>query len=206
MPLRAHSREQRRDGSSTETSVGIEVSCNTCYIKGQASIALNIDKSFNTSQVLNQVEASIDNTLDSIKTYVQNVSSEITDGLLELDFDFDDIPPPDIDFNVDIDSFPDVELKLELDGLEIFMDMTTTLSSGVTYTLNLYSSLTPLGGAIQGIGTIGLVFSIDLILSVESEIQIANGFHIKLDDGIMIDIALFSKKVSNLALYVFFVL
>lgn len=165
-------------------------------------MSLTINESFNTSQVLEQVEAGIENTLDSIQTYVRNVSSEIADGFLELDFDFDDIPPPAIDFNVDIESLPDVQLKLELDELEIFMDMTTTLSGGVTYTLNLYSSITPLGGAIQGLGTIGLVFSIDLILSVESEVQIANGFHIKLDDGILIDIALFSKKISQLALYV----
>jgi hypothetical protein len=191
-----------RDSSSTETSVGIEVSCNTCYLKGQASVSLTINESFNTSQVVEQVETGIENTLDSIQTYVRNVSSAIADGFLELDFDFDDIPPPDIDFNVDIESLPDVQLKLELDELEIFMEMTTTLSGGVTYTLNLYSSVTPLGGAVQGLGTVGLVFSIDLILSVESEVQIANGFHIKLDDGVLIDIALFSKKVSQLALYV----
>ncbi|KAK0384724.1 hypothetical protein NLU13_7202 [Sarocladium strictum] len=196
----SQSGDVRRDGSPTELSVGIQVSCTTCYVKGHATVALSIENSFNTSQVLDKVEASMQDTLDSIRDYVGNVSSEIADGLLELDFGrLDGIPPPDIDFNVAVDSLPDVQLTLQLDQLEVFMDLTTTLSTGVTYTLNLYSSLTPLGGAIQGIGTVGLVLSVDLILSVESEIHIANGFHIKLDDGLLVDIALFSKKVSQLA-------
>lgn len=76
----------------------------------------------------------------------------------------------------------------------------TTLSMGATYNLPLYKSETVLGVSVTESLEVGIIFTIDLILSVEGEIDISSGFHIKLEDGLAIDIALFSNDVSDIHL------
>jgi hypothetical protein len=76
----------------------------------------------------------------------------------------------------------------------------TVLSGGLTYSLNLYTSNSPIGVAISDEIMAGVFFTIDLILSTEAEIDIHSGFHIKLDDGVAFDIALFSQNVSDTTL------
>lgn len=129
-------------------------------------------------------------------TYAQNVTSLVSKNITRLNNV--KIPPPNIDFNVKLD-FPDYELVVEFEHTELYVELTTVLSSGLTYTLTLYSSKN-LGISIDDSLFLGVVFSIDLILSVDSAIEIQNGFHIKLDDKVIMNIALFAKEASSVTL------
>jgi hypothetical protein len=84
--------------------------------------------------------------------------------------------------------------------MELYMEIDTTLSGGATYTLNLYTSETAIGFTVGEDLLIGVIFSVDLILSVESEIDISSGFHIQLNDGVAIDIPMFDRNVSSITL------
>lgn len=133
-----------------------------------------------------------------MENYVENVTTSlVTDGFSISDFDFG---PLNLDFDVKVPALPSADLKFQFDGMELYMEMNTVLASGATYTLNLYSSDTPIGFAVANDLLVGVVFSVDLILSVESEIDISTGFHIQLHDGIAIDIPMFDQNVSSITL------
>jgi len=109
-------------------------------------------------------------------------------------------PPLQIDFDLDVPDIPQCELNFQFDGMELYMEIDTTLSSGATYTLNLYTSKTPIGFAVAEELLVGVVFSVDLILSVESEVDISSGFHILLNDGVAIAIPMFDQNISSITL------
>jgi hypothetical protein len=111
-----------------------------------------------------------------------------------------DFPPLELDFDVNVPAVPASDLKFQFDGLELYMEIDTILSGGATYTLNLYKSETAIGFAVANDLLVGVVFGIDLILSVESEIDISTGFHIQLHDGIAINIPMFDQDVSSINL------
>ncbi|GKT84282.1 LOW QUALITY PROTEIN: hypothetical protein Ct61P_02132 [Colletotrichum tofieldiae] len=177
---------------------GINIVCTRCYIKGKASAHLTIDGSFNATQVAKDIGDEFEETFENITTYakdyVSRVTNNLADGLDAEDFDF---PPLNITFDVNVPEFPEARLGFGFDDLELYMQLDTTLSAGLTYTLNLYTSTTPLGSKIGDDLLLGVVFAVDLILSVESEVQMSSGFHIRMDDSIGFDIALFSKNVSS---------
>ncbi|KAK1724172.1 uncharacterized protein BDZ83DRAFT_579135 [Colletotrichum acutatum] len=164
-------------GANVTASAGIEIVCTKCYIKGKASAHLTIDGTFNATKVATEIGNEFEETFDNITTYAKNYVSGVMDNLSDgLDADDFDFPPLNITFDLDLD---------------------TTLSAGLSYTLNLYTSTTPLGSKIGDDLLLGVVFSIDLILSVESELQMSSGFHLRMDDEVGFDIALFSKNVSS---------
>ena len=193
---------------NTSLSASVEIVCTTCYIKGNATAQFTINGNFNVSQAFRNattaVESEISNittaAVDYVENYVANATSLIaSDGFSIKDFDF---PPLDVDFDVKVLDIPQADLLFQFDGLELYMQIDTILSSGATYTLNLYTSDTPIGFAVANDLLIGVVFSVDLILSVDSEIHISTGFHIQLHDGIAINIPMFNQNVSSIALYV----
>ncbi|KAK1538934.1 uncharacterized protein CCOS01_00248 [Colletotrichum costaricense] len=190
--------QEAEAGANVTASAGIEVVCTKCYIKGKASAHLTIDGTFNATKVATDIGNEFEETFDNITTYAKNyvsgVVDNLSDGLDANDFDF---PPLNITFDLDVPSFPEAGLGFGFEDLEIYMQLDTTLSAGLSYTLNLYTSTTPLGSKIGDDLLLGVVFSIDLILSVESELQMSSGFHLRMDDEVGFDIALFSKNVSS---------
>ncbi|KAF7549659.1 hypothetical protein G7Z17_g6224 [Cylindrodendrum hubeiense] len=147
-----------------------------------------------TEDVKTEVEDLGAAVVDYIDEYIDSVATNVSDGIDLNDFD---LPPIDLDFDIDLPEIPECQLQFRFDGMELYMLMDTVLSAGATYTLNLYTSNTPLGFAVGDSLEIGVIFSIDLILSVDGEIDISTGFHIKLEDGVTMDIAMFSKNVSS---------
>lgn len=115
-----------------------------------------------------------------------------------FDVEHFEMPTFDYAFELDIPEIPNVNLKFKFDGMEIYMNMNTILEAAVTYELPLYRSQSPLGLHISDDVEAGIFLTVDLILSVGGQIDISSGFHIKLDDGIVIEIALFSNEVSNI--------
>jgi hypothetical protein len=132
---------------------------------------------------------------NQFKVYVQSTVTKLSDGIDTDDFAF---PTINATFNVDVPAIPQTDLQFTFDGLEMYIELDTSLSVGATYTLNLFSSNSIVGISGGKALKVGLVFTIDLILAVEGAINISNGFHIKLDDGITINIPLFDDKVGNL--------
>lgn len=114
-----------------------------------------------------------------------------------IDWDDFELPTFNQDIDFDIPEIPGCNLTFKFDGLELYMNMNTILGAGVTYELPLFRSIGPLGMYITKDLELGVFFTIDLILTAEGELDINNGFHIKLDDGIGIDITLFADNISD---------
>lgn len=177
--------------------------CTTCYVKGLASAQLNIADDFDAGEALNKTVASVFDTVnnftedveDYFETYFKGVVKNLDDGIDWHDFAF---PPLNYSFDMDIKPIDDVTLNFQFDDMELYLELNTILGAGATYELNLFTSNTPIGIGVGKDLTLGVVFKVDLLLSVQGTIDISSGLHIKLDDGVGIDIALFSDAVSNL--------
>lgn len=191
--------------SSISANAGIEIVCAECYVKGVATAELLIDGEFNASQAIDQtfdqVRDKVENFTSTVDDYFFNytkgVVKNFNDGIDIEDFAFPTFP---FNYSMEIPAIPQCNLRFTFDDLELFINVDTIFSLGATYELNLYSSTTPLGISITKDLEVGVIFTIDLILSVEGEIDISSGFHIKLDDGLAIDIALFGDDVSDIVL------
>lgn len=151
-----------------------------------------------TTDVKEEVGNFTTEVADYIDEYFDGVREKFGDG---VDLDDFDLPPMDFNFDLDLPEMPEVGLQLQFDGLEIYVQIDTVLSAAATYTLNLYTSQTAIGIRVQDDLMIGVVASIDLILSVEGEIDISSGFHLKLEDGVQVNIGMFAKEVSGLVMY-----
>lgn len=189
----------------TSISAGIDVTCVTCYVKGLVTAELGFDNDFDIGQAITnftrdlggEIENITSVTTEYLEDQVSGLAANLTD---DLDFSDIDFPPLDIDFNVDVPDIPECRLRFQFDDLELYMSMDTVLSVGTTYTLNLYSSNTPIGLSIDSENFVGVIVSIDLILGVDADIDISSGLHIKVDDGMALDLSLFSHNVSSVTL------
>ncbi|KAI2635901.1 hypothetical protein GGS26DRAFT_589568 [Hypomontagnella submonticulosa] len=195
--------DQTQTQKNVTLNAGVDITCTTCYIKGVATTEFTVDGNFNATQAIqnftSEVGDGILNTtqqvIDSIDGYFTGVFDKFEDGIDLSDFD---IPPVNISFNADIPDIPECHLQFKFDGLELYMLVDTILSAGATYNLNLYSSKTPIGISASKDLSIGVIFSIDLILSAQAQIDISSGIHIKLEDGVGLDMALFGQNVSSI--------
>ncbi|KAM5383706.1 hypothetical protein ACJZ2D_001695 [Fusarium nematophilum] len=188
---------------NTSLSAGIEITCTTCYIKGIAKTRFIHDPDFNVTDTFDNFIEEVGEEFRSLATeavdYVEEYIDSVRDNTEDvMDLDDFDLPPPDFAFDIDLPEIPDFRLQFEFDDLEVYMLIDTVLSAGATYTLNLYTSSTAIGFVVSDDIELGVIFTIDLILSVEGEIDVSSGFHLKLDDGVAIDIALFSEHVSSI--------
>jgi hypothetical protein len=164
-----------------------------------------MNENFNLTQVLQKLASETENdidkianaTVDAVETYFKDIFTNAGSG----DTNPDDYAFPTINatFDIDIPDIPDYQLLVQLDGLELYMKIDTTLSGGATYDLSLYKSESELGVS-AGEEELGLIFSIDLMLSAEAEMDISSGFHIRLDDGVAINLALFSQNISSITM------
>ncbi|KAI0836991.1 hypothetical protein F5Y06DRAFT_305047 [Hypoxylon sp. FL0890] len=189
--------------NNVSVTANVDITCTTCYIKGNATAQFSVDGDFNatqaiqnfTGQVENEVSNITDAVIDSIENYIPTVIHNLEDGIDLDDFDF---PPINATFNVDFPDIPECRLQFSFDGLELYMHLDTVLSGGATYNLNLYSSNTPIGISASKDLFLGVIFSVDLILSAEAQIDISSGIHMKLEDGVGLDMALFGRNVSSI--------
>ncbi|OBT66528.1 hypothetical protein VE03_03664 [Pseudogymnoascus sp. 23342-1-I1] len=179
----------------------VDIICTTCYIKGTASVEFSIGGGFNFSEAVSNVTSEIGgevaNVTETFIDYVGDFAGNFTESVLRGDLNSVEIPPFDVDFDIDLPKLPECNLKFQFDGLELYMEIDTILSGSATYTLNLYTSQTPIGFTVGKELLVGVVFTIDLIVSVDAEIDISSGFHIELD-GIAIDIHMFDHDVSSI--------
>ncbi|TVY37110.1 hypothetical protein LOCC1_G006213 [Lachnellula occidentalis] len=195
------------DATNSTPSAGIRVVCQTCYLKGTATAQLNVEDNFNASQVFHNLTSAIESDTDKIwGTFInttKNVTEHLASDVFSGNFELDDLHFPTIDFDLQLDvkDIPECELRYQFDGLEMYMQIDTNLTGGATYQFNLLTTELPVGLKIENYD-IGVVFTIDLILSADQGIDISSGFHIKLDDDAAINIAMFSENVSSITLQV----
>ncbi|KAL7909618.1 hypothetical protein GGI35DRAFT_388728 [Trichoderma velutinum] len=187
------------DGPATVTIV-----CTKCYIKGKASAKLTAHGAFNVSSAIDQAKDSFENTFHNLTHWVEDFAEDVLDNftitdIIHIEQTFNkvkQIQPPPINLDLDL-KLPDYNVAVNLTDVEIYMEIDTILAASMTYTFNIYQSETIVGVSHGDQLLIGAVFSIDLIFSVDSEIDIRSGFHVRFD-SIITQIALFSEEASKL--------
>jgi hypothetical protein len=170
---------------------------------GNATAQLTINGNFNATQafdnIINETKTDFDNIESSAVDYIKDTIKNMTEN---EDFNFDDFSPPtlsNVTFNLDVQGIPEALLQLQFDGLELYVQLDATFSAGATYTVNLFTPETPLAITVPGMD-IGVWFVLDLILDANAEIDMSSGFHIKLDDGVQVNIAMFANNASDINL------
>ncbi|RYO75536.1 hypothetical protein DL766_010286 [Monosporascus sp. MC13-8B] len=161
--------------------ISIEVTCVTCYLKGD--------------QVGEQVENITDTTFEWVKNSTGELFDNVLDGLDSSDFD---VPPLELDFNIPYPDIPECSLRFQFDGLELYLVLNTVLSGNADYKLPLYTSNTLAGLSLNSDTFVGVIFSVDLILSTSADVDFTSGIHIKVDDGAAIELSLFGNNISRI--------
>ncbi|CRG83837.1 hypothetical protein PISL3812_01193 [Talaromyces islandicus] len=186
---------------TVDTDASIAIICSTCYINGSARGSLTISDDFNLTRAIHRVENEVENAtksaLNTLGNYAETVVKDISTFQLS---EIPAWPTLDVDFNLaNLSSLPSVNGRFEFDGLELYLDLELQMSAGATYTLKLFTSETEAGFSVPNL-EVGAVFSVTLILMSKAEIDISSGIHVKLDDGLALDLELFNKNASGITL------
>ncbi|KAI0475251.1 hypothetical protein GGR56DRAFT_666347 [Xylariaceae sp. FL0804] len=197
--------ESASPNDDTAVSVGIEVICTTCYVTGTVSWSLDIQNDMSLSQAIDNfigevgddVKNITETAYDDIKTWIEKYAEDEWDSVIEGEKNVS-TPTLNMTFNLETPEIPSTNLQFQFDDMELYVLLDTKVSAQATYTLNIYTSETPVGIASDSGAFIGAVFMIDLILTCDAEIEISSGLHIKLDDGMALDIAMFGSNVSSI--------
>jgi hypothetical protein len=194
--------------------VSIDITCVTCYLKAGATAELTINGTLDLGATMKNVTAQLgrelknltETALESLPKVFENLDEEIKDiPRIGEEFEFDKAVNfnnlhVDTDIDIDLPPLPAVQILFQVDNMDLYMEIDTTIAAGATLTVPLYKSQTAFGISVGDDMEIGLFVTLDLILSVEGEISLRSGFHLLLDDPVGFKIALFGTDVSNLIL------
>lgn len=106
---------------------------------------------------------------------------------------------PTIPVNLDLNASEISEclLYFRFDGLELYIQADTAMPDAASYKLNLYTSESPIEFEVPNSDmSIDVIFTIDLVLMADAQIDVSSGFHILLDRA-SIDIPLFSSDITD---------
>jgi hypothetical protein len=183
-------------------------------LKGGATAELTINGTLDLGSTIKNLTAQLgrelknltDTAIDSLPKVFENFDDEVVDIVepgqeFELDkaIDFSKLEV-DTDIDIDLPPLPAVQILFQIDNLDLYMEIDTTIAAGATLTIPLYKSQSQFGVSSGDDLEIGLFVTMDLILSVEGEISLRSGFHLVLDDPVGFNIALFGTDVSKLIL------
>ena len=125
-------------------------------------------------------------------------------SLRALELDVESIPFPTIEFDFNtsgnITGIPEVSLEIQFNHLELYAELEAALTAGATYTINLYTTNTPIGIKLRNGLLFGVALSFDLIFDVEAEIDMSSGFHLEVDDGFSVKLGLFQQEFADMVL------
>ncbi|KAB2110222.1 hypothetical protein AG0111_0g1691 [Alternaria gaisen] len=189
------------DNKTLEVKAGIEVTCTKCYVKGVATAEVTIDGDFNATQLvqgaIDSVDTAIQNLTDQFEGYLDRAIERFnaSDGIDASDFEY---PTFELPFDLNVSAIPEANLRFQFDGMELYLEIGTVLSAGATYEITLFATQSPIGASIGQDLMLGAVLTVDLILAVEGAIDISSGFHVKLDDGVAINLPLFGDEVADM--------
>lgn len=191
-----------------EGGVGIQVWCETCYVRGVASASLHAEGNLLNSlgDAVEKVSDQTGDAVEKIADYVGDVIEEAAEEIFDGNFDTStwDMPVFNVSLDIDLEPLPDYILRFGFEELDVYVGLETVIASGVSYEFNIWRngpkfSTKKLGWDIGAV-TLDVGLSVDLIINVDQEVTISNGFHLNLEDGVQFQIALFSKEVSKVAL------
>lgn len=189
------------DNKTLEVKAGIEVTCTKCYVKGVATAEVTIDGDFNATQLvqgaIDSVDTAVQNLTDQFEGYLDRAIERFnaSDGIDASDFEY---PTFELPFDLNVSAIPEANLRFQFDGMELYLEIGTVLSAGATYEITLFATQSPIGASIGQDLMLGAVLTVDLILAVEGAIDISSGFHVKLDDGVAINLPLFGDEVADM--------
>lgn len=141
-----------------------------------------------------------------------NVTGTVEEEVVEFfhDGDLDDFdicwdcyafPSFNESFDITLTDIPETTLKFEFDDLELYMLLDLSLEADETYKIDLYPKTWSQPAGIEvGDQMIGFIISLELILQLDAEVDISTGVHVKFDDGLAIEIAMFGTDVSTIHL------
>lgn len=102
---------------------------------------------------------------------------------------------------MDLTDIPDAIIELKFDEFELYLELDIALDASMTYTIPLYPKnwYQPAGFDVAG-QKVGIIIALDLILALDAEVDISSGVHVKFDDGLSLELALFGSNVSSINL------
>ncbi|KAJ5713706.1 uncharacterized protein N7483_010887 [Penicillium malachiteum] len=182
-----------------QSTGGIEIICSTCYFNGSVTGELTFKGDFNISAIAEDIYDEFKNDTDTFIDTLKDYAEKAVEDIATLQ----GVPAwPSIDYDLNLEDtsskFSGAEVNFKFDNLELYIDLDIKLSEGATYTLNLFTSETAAGFSVPG-ATVGAIFSVDLILMADAEINVGTGIHLKLDDGLSFDLELFDHELSTIS-------
>ncbi|KAJ6160440.1 hypothetical protein N7470_003836 [Penicillium chermesinum] len=177
-----------------------------CYVSGSAFDLLLLKGGFDVNQ-----------TIDNIKSDTMNVTSIAYNGFKNYTEPFRDLldhdllpkflpfPTLDLDLNLqNVSSLEGTKAAFRFDNLELYLDLDIVLPAGATYTLTMFESeetffqvSDPFASRLFDIGTL---YSIELILIADAEVELKSGIHTKFDEGLIFVLDAFDGEVSNVTI------
>ncbi|KAK6432713.1 hypothetical protein LTR95_011116 [Oleoguttula sp. CCFEE 5521] len=192
------------DSADGVASTQVTVICQTCYIAGLVAAELRIDGDVDFTQLVNQtieeITGGIANITDSFwnqtKAWGEHEGTEFALG------QWDELTLPTYNQTSlelpNLRSLPNTTLIFGFGGVELFLELKTSPSK-LKYQLPIVSKiLMPDTGFQIGGQSLGIFFSIDLIVTVNAQVDITSGIHMKVGDGAALHVDLFGTNVSEI--------
>lgn len=90
----------------------------------------------------------------------------------------------------------DPKLRLEFTDVEAYAFLGVETTAGQTFSLNLFTSNSPIGLAFPGL-SVGVVFFVDLVFSLTEAIDLTGGFHVKLANDAYLEADIFGGDIAD---------
>ncbi|CAK7214976.1 hypothetical protein SCUCBS95973_002319 [Sporothrix curviconia] len=218
--------------AKVDVTTGILVTCADCYVTGNVTTELSIFPPSGSNattttnltslahvfagDVLNITETVIDDVTGVLKNDTEALLASPDPDTLTAFFHNLTRPTLDVDFSLAeaastalAGHLPEYQFTLTLDGFEVFVQTQLSASGSVTYQVNLYTSETDFGIKVGNELELGVVLTVDLIMSAnaggessdgtaDGSIEVDSGFHLRMNDGLALNVDLFGSNVSDI--------
>ncbi|KAL2886221.1 hypothetical protein HOO65_060051 [Ceratocystis lukuohia] len=125
----------------------------------------------------------IDNTAGGIRISARCVECQ-TQGTVNFQLTNEDVINP--------------VLRIDFTSVKAWIEVGLIVSGGKAFSLNLYSSQTPIGIGVPGLN-IGVLLFVDLVIDVDAEIDMTGGFFVELAENSYIEAALLKGQLEQTA-------
>jgi hypothetical protein len=90
----------------------------------------------------------------------------------------------------------DPAVRLDFSGVEAYVDIELSMSAGATYSINLFTTNSPIGLGFPGL-SVGVVFYVDLVFSLSEMIDLEGGFYLQVADGSFLEASVFGGDITK---------
>jgi hypothetical protein len=87
-------------------------------------------------------------------------------------------------------------VRLELGGVQAYVDLNVDVSASAVYAINLFTSNSPVGIGFPGL-SVGLVFYVDLVFSASAVLDLDGGFYVSLEDDAFLEADVFDGDITD---------